>query len=61
MKLNNELLEFYNKNQEFIEESFDEHISGLEDSSAHIRMVSNSDDYFWEFVEELKEELDTTN
>jgi hypothetical protein len=47
------LQEFYEENQDRLNDMFDEHISYLQDSYEHITRVKKSERYFWEFVQEV--------
>lgn len=48
-----EAVDWYNANQDRIEAKWSEYISELEDSYDYITYVSNSEECFWEFVEDL--------
>ena len=51
--MNKSVENFYDNNQDRIHEAWEECLSNMQDSYEHIRMVSNSDACFWEFVEEM--------
>ena len=48
--------EFYKNNQDRIENDFEEHLAYMNDSSEHIRMLRDSESYFWDFVQDMMEE-----